>query len=126
MPAMNPPAASTVDNAALARRFFLGAALVLVAGLVPAVYVYWKAVDDGTGAVLDQMSQGKDYHFQLERMGGRAMVLMADFNDWFSSLWHGKPLAYVLAGTSMAIALACCLIGRRLSQLARADAARAP
>jgi hypothetical protein len=44
---------------------------------------------------------------QLERLGGKAAVLTFKFNRWFASLWHGRPLAYVLASLSLLAALGC-------------------
>ncbi|HEY4371137.1 MAG TPA: hypothetical protein VGN52_04405 [Burkholderiales bacterium] len=126
-PARDAPLTRTpAQDAALAQRYFWAAAIVLVAGLAMAGYVYWSAVDDGTDAVLAQMSRGKDYDYQLQRMGGQAMVLMAEFNDWFSNLWHGTNLACMLGGGSLLTALVCFWIGRRLSALSRGAEAPAP
>ncbi|HEX4329013.1 MAG TPA: hypothetical protein VH105_19645 [Burkholderiales bacterium] len=109
----------TPPHAALPQRFIAAGALILAIGLACAGYVYWSAVDDSAEQLAQDMIHGKQYDFQLERMGGKAMVLMAQFNDWFGSLWHGKPLAAILAGTSLVVGLGCIWVGRRLAVLAR-------
>jgi F0F1-type ATP synthase membrane subunit c/vacuolar-type H+-ATPase subunit K len=107
------------QSAAAARRFFWSGIAVLVCGLAAAVAVYISAVDNTNEALAEEMARGKQYDFQLERLGGKAMVLTAQFNDWFSSLWHGKPLAYLLAGASLAVGLGCLWVARRLKTVAR-------
>lgn len=108
-----------IDNAALARRFFIVGAVVLVVGLAAAGAAYWSAVDESAEQVAYDSAYGKQYDFQLERMGGKLMVLMLRFSHWFGGLWHGKPLAAVLGGTALLVGLACLLVGRRLAALAR-------
>jgi hypothetical protein len=36
---------------------------------------------------------------------------MAEFHQWFDSLWHGKPLAYTVAVLCTAAAGACFMAG---------------
>jgi len=107
-------------HTALPRRFIATGALILVVGLAAAAYVYWSAVDESAEQMAQDMIHNKQYDFQLERMGGKAMVLMAQFNDWLGSLWHGKPLACIVGGSSLVVGLACIWVGRRLAWLARA------
>lgn len=108
-----------IDNAKLARRFFSVGVLILVAGLTAAATVYWGAIDDSAAQVIHDSIYGKQYDFQLERTGGKVMVLMLRFTHWFGGLWHGKPLAAIIAGAALFFGVACLLVGRRLAELAR-------
>ena len=47
------------------------------------------------------------YEHNLEVIGGKLNVYLAQFDDWFASLWHGTALAYTVAVLAVAIALAC-------------------
>jgi len=108
-----------IDNAALARRFFVAGTLILIVGLAAAGIVYWGAANDSAEQVAYDSAFGKQYDFQLERTGGKVMVLMLRFQHWFGGLWHGRPLAALLGGTAAVVALLCFLVGWRLAQLAR-------
>ena len=113
---------ATPPHAGLPQRFIAAGTLILIVGLACAGYVFWSATDDSAEQMAQDMIHNKQYDFQLERMGGKAMVLMAQFSDWFGGLWHGKPLAAILAGTSLLLGLACIWVGRRLAWLARGGA----
>ena len=47
----------------------------------------------------------KKYLRDLELYGGKANVLMDQFRRWFMGLWHGKSLAYTIAGITIFISL---------------------
>ena len=106
----------------LHQRFHLAAALILALGLVGAAVVYLAAPAPDSALLAEELMR-KQYDFQLERMGGKALVLTTQFTQWFASLWHGRQLAYTLAALSTAAALACFWIGRRLAAGAAHDAA---
>ena len=55
------------------------------------------------------------YQHNLELMGGKLGVMLADFSDWFASLWHGKRLGYTVACISIATAAGCFWISRMMS-----------
>jgi hypothetical protein len=40
-------------------------------------------------------------------IGGKFAVYLAQFNDWFASLWQGTTLAFTVAVLSIVIALGC-------------------
>ncbi len=70
---------------------------ILVAGFAAAVVIYLTArppLDNPLG--YDPMDTKKYLH-DLEVYGGKANVVAAQFREWFSSLWHGKTLAYTTA-----------------------------
>ena len=96
-------------------RFDLAGTLILVVGLVIAVVIYVTAADDSSAAVSQELANTKRYGYELERIGGKAAVLAAKFNQWFESLWHGKQLAFTVAFFSIAVALGCFLIAHVLS-----------
>ena len=96
-------------------RFDVAGALILVVGLVIAVLIYVTAVDDSSAALGRELADTKRYGYDLERIGGKAAVLAVEFNQWFESLWHGKPLAFTVAFLSIAVALGCFGIAHVLS-----------
>lgn len=96
-------------------RFDLAGTLILVVGLVIAAVIYVTAADDNSAAVNQELTNTKRYEYELERIGGKAAVLAAEFNQWFESLWHGKQLASTVAFFSIAVALGCFLIAHVLS-----------
>lgn len=96
-------------------RLYLIGACILLAGLASAALVYVTANDGERDAVSYEIVGGnvyavspedsKRYLSDVERYGGKAAVLADEFNRWFSSLWHGRQLAYTLAALSMALAV---------------------
>jgi ABC-type cobalt transport system substrate-binding protein len=96
-------------------RFDLAGSVILVVGLVVAVVIYVTAADDSSAAVIQDLTNTKRYGYELERIGGKAAVLAAEFNQWFESLWHGKHLASTVAFFSIVVALGCFLIAHVLS-----------
>jgi hypothetical protein len=78
---------------------------VLVLGLVAATLIYIFAGDDQDAEAAREITEGRMYQHNLEVMGGKLMVYLAQFNDWFASLWHGTSLALTVGALSVAIAL---------------------
>jgi len=110
------------SNAATAahRRLRFAGLAILLAGWVCAVGVFVAASgneDADAGAAGQRVLNGQVYvvpldaskrqQQEVERMGGKATVRMAEFEDWLGSLWHGKRLAFTLALLSTAIGGAC-------------------
>ena len=84
---------------------YLASLLILVVGLCTAVILY-VTMDDSEAAEDTYrviIYSGKSYPVpvdsdrlylqNLERFGGKAAVLFAQFNRWFISLWRGRALA---------------------------------
>jgi hypothetical protein len=105
------------------RLYLLGAA-ILIAGLLGAVAIHATASDD-LGDVLSYefvdgvaypilAHESKAYRHDLERFGGKAAVMADDFSRWFSGLWRGRRLAWMVAGAAAALALICLRKARRL------------
>ena len=96
-----------------ARRMRLAAPIVLAVGLGAAALVYALVpadapLDEATAAI----RESRQYQLAVERIGGKAAVFAAEFNDWLASLWHGRRLAGTLALLSIALSGFCYLLGR--------------
>jgi len=104
------------------KHLYIAAALVLAIGLGAALMVYLSAthgnaaatdyvIVDGTAYAV-QPDDSKRYLRDVEVYGGKAAVVAADVNRWFSGLWHGTQLAVTLAVLSVAVALLLLLLAR--------------
>jgi hypothetical protein len=102
----------------LRKGLFAACALVLVAGLACAAWIY-KTADDGpdiSGAyqiiVVNGVptpiapNESKAYMRDLQRYGGRMAVVFDDINRWWSGLWHGRSLALTVAFITVLASLA--------------------
>lgn len=78
---------------------------ILAAGLGTAavVYVTAKPVEDFPLGY-DPMTN-KKHILELERLGGKANVMTAEFLQWWGALWHGTNLAYTIAVLTIVVAL---------------------
>ena len=47
----------------------------------------------------------KQYLREMEVYGGKANVLVSEFSQWFESLWHGRQLAFTVAGLTVVLLL---------------------
>jgi len=102
----------------LRKKLLAASALVLVAGLACAGWIYSRAGDepDLSGAyqiiVVDGVPQAiapnesKAYMRDLQRYGGRMAVLFDDIGRWWNGLWHGRSLALTVAFISVIVSLA--------------------
>jgi hypothetical protein len=94
-------------------RLNLISAIVLLVGLSIAVLIYLLAGDDSYGVLGYEGGNGsvypinpedsKQYLRDLELYGGKANVLADQFRRWFGSLWHGRSLAFIVAGTTIIV-----------------------
>lgn len=88
-------------------------AIILLLGLGSAALIYQRADNTPYGALGYESVDGtiyplmpedsKMYRHNLEVYGGKLNVMMDDFRRWFSGLWQGKSLAFMVAGTAMII-----------------------
>jgi hypothetical protein len=114
-------------TAKLQKRLYAAAVAILFAGLCVAAAVYFTASDQadlsraGQIVIIDGKTysiprgDNQAYNYQLERFGGKGLVLLDDFDNWFSGLWHGRALARTLAALSVLLSLVLYLIAARLS-----------
>ena len=92
------------------------AAGILVVGLSVSAMVFALApagVDENdAGPYLSSIGNSKKQRSDLERIGGKAAVVAAEFNEWFDGLWHGRRLAGTLAVLTIGASLLCFLASR--------------
>ncbi|MBB1634592.1 hypothetical protein [Cupriavidus sp. UME77] len=105
----------------LPARIYLLGAVILAAGWIAGVLIYLLAASGEAGDLAYGPGWQRQYDFQLERIGGKAAVLAAEFSQWFSDLWHGRQLAFTVAILCTGIALLCFLVARELSLAANRD-----
>lgn len=99
-------------------RLYLAGYVVLIVGTIGSAWAYRVATRDELGeALMAQARNTRDYKGQMENIGGKANVLGAEIQDWFSGLWHGRNLAYTLAVLTVATALMCFYLAFALPDL---------
>jgi hypothetical protein len=106
---------------------YLISAILLVAGLGSAAFIYQAAMNDPDTASGYEVIGGfvysstgensKRYIHDLERFGGKAAVLSDEFMRWFTGLWHGKSLAWTVACITIFISF-CFIVAANLSSRA--------
>jgi hypothetical protein len=99
-----------LSRGAVQARLYLASASILVAGLIGAVILYVTAPAPNSAEQFYGVANPQ-YLQQLESIGGTGEVVLAEFHQWFDSLWHGKPLAYTVAVLCAVIAGAGFLAG---------------
>ena len=84
--------------------------IVLLVGLSSAWLIYRTAANepssDEEGLSLSPEYSKQDLR-ELERYGGEANVLAYEFRLWFIGLWHGKSLAFMVAGATILLSGGC-------------------
>ncbi len=105
------------------KKLFAACALVLVAGLALAGWIYSRADDspDLSGAyqivVVDGVPQpiapneSKAYRREVQRYGGKMALLFDDIGSWWGGLWHGRSLALTVAFITVVVSFALYFIG---------------
>jgi hypothetical protein len=96
----------------LQARIRYGGMAVLAAGLIGAALIYSFAADDEGPDLGAEIASGRVYEYNIERIGGKAAVYAARFNQWLAGLWHGKQLAFTVAALAVALALVCFWVAR--------------
>ncbi len=101
-------------------------AVILLAGLSSAAWIYQRAVngprevlgyEEGNGALYAiRPEDSKQYLRGLELYGGKANVLADRFRRWFAGLWQGKSLAFIIAGASILISFGFYYAANRLPE----------
>ena len=95
------------------QRLRLAAYALLVLGWLAAIGVYLAAVHgaaDSAAQGEDSLERSAQELLQLERIGGKSMVRILDFERWVGSLWHGQRLAATLAVLTTIVVLLCLYI----------------
>jgi hypothetical protein len=115
----------------LRESLILISAIIIVIGLGSAVFIYKTAGND-SGSVLGYEIIGgiaypiapedsKVYRRDLEYVGGKEAIVADDFSRWFIGLWHGKSLAFTIAGSSIFISLLFFFVANRLPYILKSD-----
>ena len=91
----------------LHERIFNAGIVILIAGLIAAALIYAFSAEDTGPSAAARIASSRGYEFQIERIGGKAAVYAARFNQWLGSLWQGRQLAYTVGVLSIVIALGC-------------------
>jgi len=112
----------------LRKKLYAACALVLVAGLACAGWIYASA-DDGadlSGAyqiiVVNGVpqaiapNQSKAYLHDVERYGGKMGLIFDDIGRWWNGLWHGKSLALTVGFLTVLVSFGFLLIATYLPE----------
>jgi len=79
--------------------------LVLAAGLAGAALIYGCAEPVAGQDVAATIGGSRAEEYNLERLGGKATVYAARLSRWLGGLWHGRPLAGVVAVLTLIVVL---------------------
>jgi hypothetical protein len=81
------------------------AAGILLAGFAAALLIYFTAAPP-SDLLGERLEDSKRYLRQMEIYGGKANVLASEIRERFAGLWHGRALAFTVAGLSVLLAFA--------------------
>jgi hypothetical protein len=105
--------------------------IIMLVGLGSAILIYQSAGDNSDSVLGYEIIDGSAYPIRpedsrvyrrdLELYGGKAAVLTDDFSRWFVGLWHGKSLAFTVAGISIFISLVFFFATNRLPFVLESD-----
>ena len=91
------------EKTAQARARIVSATL-LVIGFASAIAIY--VVNGPTSDPTEyELESSKRYLRAMETYGGKANLLASDLRHWFSSLWHGRTLAFTVAVLTVVVTL---------------------
>jgi hypothetical protein len=106
-------------------------AIIMLVGLGSAIMIYQSAGGDSESVLGYEIIDGSAYPIRpedsrmyrrdLELYGGKAAVITDDFSRWFVGLWHGKSLAFTVAGISIFISFVFFFAANRLPFLLKSD-----
>jgi hypothetical protein len=106
-------------------------AIIMLVGVGSAIMIYQSAGDDSESVLGYEIIDGSAYPIRpedsrmyrrdLELYGGKAAVITDDFSRWFVGLWHGKSLAFTVAGISIFISFVFFFAASRLPFLLKSD-----
>jgi hypothetical protein len=102
----------------------IASAVVMLAGLGCAAYIYQTGGDESTDTLGYDFHGGspnpirpedsKKYQRDLEVISGKAGVVMDDIRRGFAALWQGKSLAYMVAALSILVSFGLYFTANRL------------
>jgi len=102
----------------------VASAIVMLAGLGCAAYIYQTAGNHSADTLGYELEGGssypirpedsKKYQRDLEVIGGKAGVVLDDIRRSFSALWRGKSLAFMVAAISVLVSFGLYFTANRL------------
>jgi hypothetical protein len=78
-------------------------ATILLTGCIGAVAIYATA-EPPSGNPFEEFEHSKRFTRSVEVMGGKMSLFANDMNNWFSSLWQGRQLAFTVVVITLVIA----------------------
>jgi hypothetical protein len=106
-------------------------AIIMLVGLGTAILIYQTAGNDSNSVLGYEIIDGSAYPIMpedyrmyrrdLELYGGKAALVVDDFRRWFAGLWHGKSLAFIVAGISIFMSFVFFFAANRLSSRLKSD-----
>jgi len=119
------------EIADLRESLILIGAIIMLVGLGSSILIYKLAGNDSNRVLGYEIIDGsaypirpedsKMYRRDLELYGGKAAVVVDDFSRWFVGLWHGKSLAFTVAGISIFISFIFFFAATRLPASLKSD-----
>jgi len=82
-------------------RLRVGTLAILGIGFAVSVAIYLTAQAPPGNPLGYEPEDTKKYVRDMELYGGKANLLASELRKWFDSLWHGKRLAFTVAGISV-------------------------
>ena len=120
-----------MENRRLANALKMISTIILLVGLISAVFIYQKADTDISSILGYEMSGGtiypispensKIYKHNLELYGGKAAVIADEFRRWFEGLWHGKSLAFTVAMITVFVSFCVFFVANHLPSHSKSD-----
>ena len=87
--------------------------ILLISGLGLSLWIYLQAGPSEPDALGYDPMDTKRYLRDLEVYGGKVNILATQFQAWFLGLWHGRPLAGMVALITVLLAWLLSLGARR-------------
>ena len=119
------------EIADLRESLILIGAIIILVGLGSSILIYQSAGNDSDDVLGYEIIDGSAYPIRpedsriyrrdLELYGGKAAVVVDDFSRWFVGLWHGKSLAFTVAGISIFISFMFFFAATRLQSRLKYD-----
>lgn len=100
-------------------RLYISAIVILIFGLIASTWIFLAATDENDmqnvigyeivngHAYPIESTYSKRYQNEEERMGGPFAIVADEITQGFSSLFHGKRLAYTIAVIAICLSLVC-------------------
>jgi hypothetical protein len=105
--------------------------IILLVGLVSAILIYQRAgnytgsvlgYEQGNGSIYPMNPEDyKQYSREMELYGGKENVLLDELTQWFTGLWHGKSLAFIVACTTILLSSGLFYAAKQLTPLLKTD-----